>query len=493
MRPASGVLTKEVFKDPVVCMMVVDQFPILGEMVWIKTLSEDQLTAKMSVLHCMMMSHGGELLARYRGFLQSHHEYVQSTDSRMKGYQEKFASLSSLESQVSGLQRQVAGLNDKLFSSDAAFAKSKAKGKERKKKIKSLTKSLDQLNAEVTRLSTALNQATVLEAEKDEEILCLKATPLEVQGELLSLATSARFEHGLSMHRTKDEFAVVLKKMAYFVPGAQGRLAEASPLVAQIDYAFLNKIYEYASEPLYVILQLEPEKLARPANVPASIDARVSPPIVKESTVTPASESLELPANVVPISSIIALEQNEEWVNAMVDGPDLRMTGTSHVLDDVAEVSAVGSGRVSFGHTDVVVALSVGEKGDGSLLSFAAGEEAAARGGVRDGGGEGRCWWCCKKHKFNNDNRIGVHPLTQLMRDDVNATQGMESLLPQECPSEWDDSKIGCESNVSIKLDIKWGDGGKGESDVHRCIFLSWRVLKKLWRRHLGEFQVTIG
>ncbi|GJY83272.1 putative reverse transcriptase domain-containing protein [Tanacetum coccineum] len=92
--------------------MVVDQFPIPGEMVRIKTLSEDQLTVKMSVLHYMMMSHGGELLARYRGLLQSYHEYVQSTDSRMKGYQEKFANLSSLESQVSGLQRQVADSYD---------------------------------------------------------------------------------------------------------------------------------------------------------------------------------------------------------------------------------------------------------------------------------------------------------------------------------------------------------------------------------------------
>ncbi|GKE69136.1 hypothetical protein Tco_1527208 [Tanacetum coccineum] len=80
---------------------------------------------------------------------------------------------------LSGLQRQVTGLNDKLSASDAAFAKSKAKGKERKKKIKSLTKSLDNLHAEVARLSADLNRATILEAERDEEILCLKATPSE--------------------------------------------------------------------------------------------------------------------------------------------------------------------------------------------------------------------------------------------------------------------------------------------------------------------------
>ncbi|GKE56711.1 hypothetical protein Tco_1495896 [Tanacetum coccineum] len=361
----------------------------------------------MSVLHCMMMSHGGELLARYHGLNKSHHEYVLSTDSRLKGYEEKVAGLIGLELQVCTLKKQVSGLNDKLATSDASFAKSKAKGKERKKKIKSLSKSLDNLHSEVAHLSAALNQATILKVERDEEILRLKATSPEfssffrgqfqglvwkflasdefsrVQDECLSLAASDGYECGLSMHQTKDKFADVLKKMVNFMPGAQERLAEASPLVAQIDYAFLNKISEYAVEPLSVILQLESKKLVRPTNVPIPRDTRVSPPITKELTVTPVSKSLELSANVVPASFVVALEENEEQVSAAVDGSDLEMTdgaahsksegvfvqGTSHVLDDVVEMTMVGSERVSFCLTDVVVALSAGKKGDGSAPS----------------------------------------------------------------------------------------------------------------------------
>ncbi|GJW98074.1 hypothetical protein Tco_0179882 [Tanacetum coccineum] len=324
-----------------------DKFPTPREMVRVESLSDDQLTTKMSVFHCMMISHGHELLALYRGLNQSHHEYVLSEDSRLKGYEEKVSILTGLELQVSTLKKQVSGLNDKLSSSNASFAKSKAKGKERKKKIKSLTKSLDNMHAEVARLFTNLNRANVLEAEKDEEILRLKATPPKfssffwgqfqglvqkflasdefsrVQGELLSLAASVGFERGLSMHRVKDEFAAMLKKMANFMPSAQDRLAEASPL-----------------------------------------DARVSPPIAKESTMTPASKSLELSTNVAPASSVIALEQNE----------NVFMQGTSHVLDDAAEVTVIGSERVSSGLTDVVVALSACEKRDGSLPSSAVDE-----------------------------------------------------------------------------------------------------------------------
>nr|GEY29392.1 hypothetical protein [Tanacetum cinerariifolium] len=263
---------------------------------------------EMSVLHgMMMMSHGGKLFARYHGLNQSHHEYLLLTDSRLKGYEEK----------------------------------SKAKGKKRKKNINSLSKSLDNLHFEVARLFTALNQATILKAKRDEEIL-------------------AGFERGLSMHRTKDEFAAMLKKMVNFMLGAQERLVEASPFVAQNDYAFLNKISEYVVEPLSVILQLEPKKLVHLVNVSIPRDTRVSPHIAKEST-------------------------TEEQVSSAVDGLDLEMTdgaahsksegvfmqGTSYVLDDVAEVTAVGSERVSSGLTDVVVAFFAGEKGDGSAYSSA--------------------------------------------------------------------------------------------------------------------------
>ncbi|GKA18644.1 hypothetical protein Tco_0698559 [Tanacetum coccineum] len=268
-RPTFGVLTKEVFKDPAIYKTMVDQFPTPGEMVRVEALFEDQLTAKMSVLHCMMMSHGGELLARYRGLLQSHHEYVQSADSRLKGYEEK----------------------------------SKAKGKERKKKIKSLTKSLDNLHAEV--------------AEKDEEILRLKTTPLE-----FSSFFRGQFQDLVHKFLTSDEFSRVQGELLSLAD----RLTEASLLVAQTDYAFLNKISKHATEPLSVILQLEPKKLARPANVPPSRDARVSPSIAKESTMTPASKSLELSANVDLTASAIASEHNKEMVNAEVDGSNLKMT-----------------------------------------------------------------------------------------------------------------------------------------------------------------------
>nr|GEU82254.1 hypothetical protein [Tanacetum cinerariifolium] len=99
---------------------------------------------------------------------------------------------------------------------------------------------------------------------------------------------------------------------------------------------------------------------------PASRDAHVSHPLVKESIVTPTFESLEFPSNVIPASSTAALELNEEWVNAMVDGLDHEMT------------DGVVNAKSGSAPSDVVVALSAGEKGSGSLPSSTADEKAAA-------------------------------------------------------------------------------------------------------------------
>nr|GEU72756.1 hypothetical protein [Tanacetum cinerariifolium] len=153
-QPTLSILIKKVFKDPNICKIVVDQFPTPGEMVRIEALTDDRLAGKMSVLHCLMMSHGGELLAQYRGLLKSYGKYVQSVDSRLMSLQQKLTSFQA-----------------------------KAKGKERKKKSRrSDAQKGDQIAAaqgyldDVCSLIEAYKHSL---AKKDAEILRLKAFPPE--------------------------------------------------------------------------------------------------------------------------------------------------------------------------------------------------------------------------------------------------------------------------------------------------------------------------
>ncbi|GJR37880.1 hypothetical protein Tco_1213564 [Tanacetum coccineum] len=128
-------------------------------------------------------------------------------------------------------------------------------------------------------------------------------------------------------------------------------------------------------------------------------DTRISPPIATESTVTPVLKSLELSTNVAHVSSPVALEQNEEQVNAVVDGSDLEMIDgaapsksrgyfsghkvlSSVFSDEVTDDErVVGSERISSGLTDVVVALfCVRLRGGGAW--YAAGEHFCPSLGV---------------------------------------------------------------------------------------------------------------
>ncbi|GJW45980.1 retrovirus-related pol polyprotein from transposon TNT 1-94 [Tanacetum coccineum] len=132
----------------VVGITIFDQFPTQGEMVRVEGLFDDELTKKMSVLHYMMMSHGGELLAYYRGLNQSHHEFLDFNEQAWD-------------------------------TSMLLFPKSKAKGKDEDEEDKPLIKVWIICFMRVLVRSADLNQATILKVERDEEILRLKATPPE--------------------------------------------------------------------------------------------------------------------------------------------------------------------------------------------------------------------------------------------------------------------------------------------------------------------------
>nr|GEW32718.1 hypothetical protein [Tanacetum cinerariifolium] len=107
-------------------------------------------------------------------------------------------------------------------------------------------------------------------------------------------------------------------------------------------------------------------------------DARVSPPTIKESTMTPASKSLELSTNADFTPSIVTSEHNEDMVNVEVDVLDPKITDDTIVaksehafmqgifvaLEDVVGLVEVASRRASSGPNDVVVALSVVEIGE---------------------------------------------------------------------------------------------------------------------------------
>ncbi|GJW27050.1 hypothetical protein Tco_0040861 [Tanacetum coccineum] len=132
-----------------------------------------------------------------------------------------------------------------------------------------------------------------------------------VQGEFLSLDVSAESERGPRMDQSEEQLAGALKKISNFVPGAQGRLLKATPLVATVDYPILDKIVDHFTHPLSVLIELGFKRLACPAPIPAPKVAGVSSPALREST--PSQEQNDELVNVV-VDTL-----DEELVDATVD------------------------------------------------------------------------------------------------------------------------------------------------------------------------------
>ncbi|GKB54123.1 hypothetical protein Tco_0904876 [Tanacetum coccineum] len=332
-QPILSILTQEVFKDPNVCKTVVDQILTHRERVRIEALINDCLAGKISVLHCLMMSHGGELLARYICLLKTHHEYVQSANSSLNSFQQRLTSFQGLESQVFGLNK-LNGLTVEAAHLASDLNQSRRSDAQQGYQIVVAQTYLGDIYALIEGYKHSL-------VEKDVEILRLKASPIEF----------------VSFFKATD-----LKKISHFVPRAQGRLIKVTHLVATTDYPCLNKVVDHSAHPLFAIIELEPDRLACAAVVPTPRVVGVSPPFLKELTVTSTPSLVELFLKDPPPSSTIASEQNEEW-----------LSGVGHrVSEDVNQVESSSiqeSGFASSGFADVVIALMIGEKQCGSPYS----------------------------------------------------------------------------------------------------------------------------
>ncbi|GKC49250.1 hypothetical protein Tco_1071995 [Tanacetum coccineum] len=111
-------------------------------------------------MNYVMMSHGGELLARFRGLIKAHDQYKLLSETKFKGLQQQLSYINSLNSKISNLKEQIGTLNERVVTSKTTLVKARKKSKDRKKKSKSLSKALDQFTAKATRVASDSNYAT---------------------------------------------------------------------------------------------------------------------------------------------------------------------------------------------------------------------------------------------------------------------------------------------------------------------------------------------
>nr|GEV93794.1 hypothetical protein [Tanacetum cinerariifolium] len=239
---------------------------------------------------------------------------------------------------VSNLKKEVLDLNDKVTASDVSFVNANAKGKDQKKKIKSLSKSLDQFTAKATRLASDLNQAW--------REGCWDSSSL-----FLSFEVVFRVWFGGSL--------LVMSLIGF-------------------------KIVDHFACPLFPLIELKPDRLARSSAVLTLKVVGVFLYFLKELTMKLASSLMELVPKDAPPTSVATTKQHshkqdKEWLTTMVDTADEDMFHAAssklvevlvrcvllRVCEDVNRVksSSIQDLRFAYsGSPNVIVALFVGKE-----------------------------------------------------------------------------------------------------------------------------------
>ncbi|GJU64864.1 hypothetical protein Tco_1246699, partial [Tanacetum coccineum] len=229
-------------------------FPTPAEVVRVESLFDEKLTQMLSVVYCVMMSQGGKLLVRFQGLIKAHDQYKMSSELKLKGLQQQISSINGLNFQISDLKKQV-------------------------------------LIAEVAQLASDLNDARRAEARKSDQITVTNSYLGDIHNEASRREFASFFKGGVQgmVHKFLGS-----DRFPNFMPGAQDKLPEATPLVAIVEYPYLKMM--------------------------------LLPPSLKELTATPDSLARELASKDIPSSSKAdesenpPKEQNEEWFDPLVGG-----------------------------------------------------------------------------------------------------------------------------------------------------------------------------
>nr|GEV09280.1 hypothetical protein [Tanacetum cinerariifolium] len=221
-----GLWKKELYKDPKVCRTALDRFPTPAETHRLRELTLVELSDRMSVLQCQLITHGSMLNARY--------------DHSLKNV-DRLTKRCSQQTQI--IKKQNAD-------------------------IKQQSESIDRANEEVSRLTAQLG---VLKSRVkiEEELVGTKSQsehrerqPEEVQGSIASFFQSDFTS--LVRRFLKTGVQGVIKIVDGFIPDAKEKFDRAVAAFPATTFLFLDQVSQNSQTSLQDIARLEPDRVMPP-------------------------------------------------------------------------------------------------------------------------------------------------------------------------------------------------------------------------------------
>lgn len=328
-----GLLNKEIFKDPKVCKTVIDRVPTPAERLRVAKLSPKELSDRMSVLTCLMLSHVGELNTRYTNLVEQsdrlsepcrkqtrilkpqnndHREQtriavranmeVARLTSELNTLKAKHVEVSKLchsqgrkiekhkterdafvaektrfENELTKARRASTRANDELVKARSEAELQKADLKELKHKLseqESETHKCKDIIAGHERDIKKIRSSVTSFLHDDFEKLVRRFLGSgefnQALASVLSLAVSTGVELGLQMGRSETQFQEISQRVSNFVPGAKKKCEDAVAAFPTRVFPFFNKVSQNAANTLEDIAKLEPDKIIPPRKEPST-------------------------------------------------------------------------------------------------------------------------------------------------------------------------------------------------------------------------------
>lgn len=307
-----GLLNKELFKDPKVCKSVIDRVPTPAELYRVEGLSPHELTDRMSVFLCQMLSHGSELSSRYTSLVKIRDSLSDRCREQTRTIKrqavdleeqtkitvranEKVAILTGKLKEIKKLNHDRSKKNKKLKAANIKLkeelADARATSNRVTDELAQARSRLKDLKRQVSMQESETHECRDLVAEHEREINKIRTNVTsffhddfeklvrrflgsgefnQALAHVASLAVSSGFERGLRMGRSESEFQDVSRMVSNFIPGAEKKFNDVVASLPTQAFPFFSKVSRSAENNLQDIAQLEPDKIVPPRKAPST-------------------------------------------------------------------------------------------------------------------------------------------------------------------------------------------------------------------------------
>ncbi|GJS57990.1 probable inactive receptor kinase [Tanacetum coccineum] len=232
-----GLHKKELYKDHKVCRNALDRFPTPAETHQLRELYSVELSDRMSMLQCQLITHGSMLNARYDHSLKNVDRLTKQCSQQRQIIKKKNADIKQQSEFIDRANEEVSRLTAQL-----GVLKSRCQTTEQKlsswdKKHRKYRNERDTLAMEKAKIVEELSDFTSLIRRflKNGEFNRAFAS-------LLNMAISVRVERGLRMDHTDKEFRELSQRVDGFILDAKEKFDRAVVAFPATTFLFLYKL-----------------------------------------------------------------------------------------------------------------------------------------------------------------------------------------------------------------------------------------------------------